>query len=357
MAHSGMDRKAILDSDVRASWRWLGHAGYTELVALHPEYRPGKEHYEHNKSHDAFPRTAYVRSEEEVVAFARKHHGSRMVCYGINERPKAYLNERGYPRAAREEEIPSTKSFFIDIDIKAKQPSQAHAQATEKFLDEADSFFQDLSLQKPVHAFTGRGYHLLFAYPSIRVADCPDVAERQRKFANDFRDSYHKDLADLEAEIDATHDLRRMAKIYGTAKPHVGVVSRFYGAERVEDEQLRIHLLGMALPERPLSLRRVGDGSHGSSIDAVAMKTPRLVETMIAADPSLRALYEGEGKHAGDSSRSGYDYVLIRELRARGFDSIEGMIATLWYRPEGAVQKSGKGLDYVLRTIAKAIAS
>jgi hypothetical protein len=342
--------------DALKGYRWLAHKGFTELLAAHPDYRPGKENYEWNKAHNAFPRVEYVTDEKGLTKFIMRYSSTHIVCYCANPRQQEYRNERGYPRAAREEEITIAQSMFADLDLEAKTITEAHHAAAEKFLGEADDYFQDLGLAKPVRAFSGRGYHLLFAYPGIMVAEHPDIAARQQKFIDDFKDSYHKELANLEARVDATHDLRRMVKMYGTAKPQVGIVSRFLGGERQEDEALATYLLSMNLENGSA----VADGakpSFGAALVYIKNELPPIFLTLLHKDEKLRQLWEGTGKMEGDTSGSGYDFSLARKLLACGITDVSDIATILALRPGGSCKASGKGEEYLRRTIAKALAS
>src|SRR5579872_2392752 len=65
---------------------------------------------------------------------------------------------------------------------------------------------------------------------------------------------FNRLYGDFCTGADSTQDLRRMVRCYGTGKPGVGVVSRFYGRERVEDAALRDYLLGLRVSSgRPMA--------------------------------------------------------------------------------------------------------
>ena len=44
-----MNKWFVVD-DIISSYEWLGHSGrgYTELIALHRDYKPGRKHFESN---------------------------------------------------------------------------------------------------------------------------------------------------------------------------------------------------------------------------------------------------------------------------------------------------------------------
>jgi hypothetical protein len=330
--------------DILASYRWLGHQGFTELNAYHRDYEPGPENFDWNLKHNLFPIVGYTRSEHGVAGFVRKHHAYRMLCYGLNPRPRMFTNDNRRPRSAREHEIQISQNLLIDIDVASKQPSEGQIAELGDTLTRAEDYFLDQGFMAPVRAFTGRGYHLLFAFPEIKVSECPDIASRLRQFSEGFKSAYGRELADFDARVDSTHDLRRMVKMYGSAKPQVGIISKFYSGERLEDERLRTYLLGLeSREERKIALR----------LDAGEL--PPWFETVLQKDARTRELWSGAGKLAGDTSRSGYDYSLVLRLMGLGHTDICDLATILALRPEGAVQKSGKGDSYIRHTIANAI--
>ena len=341
---------AVSIDDICTSYRWLGHSPqqYTELLALHPDYRPGREHLAWNREHQAFPRIAYARSEPEVLRFVRRYHGERMVCFGLNPRDDAFRNEQGYVRSAREDEISVSHSALFDFDIQQGRVTKAHVAALERFLDFADDYFLDRGLTAPTRGFSGRGYHLLFAYPAVSVAEYPDIADRLRCFAGSFAAAFEDELSLLSTKLDATtYDLRRVVRIYGTAKPRVGITSRFYGGERVEDAALRKYLLGLNLPGR-----KSASGRHGTVL-SIGRELPASFTRLLEQDAQLRALWVGVGKpDTKDASRSGYDYSLAGHLFSVGYRNVDELATVLALRPNGAFQQSGKDEFYIRRTLA-----
>jgi len=341
-----MADKYVLD-DVVKSHEWLGHDNaYTELLAVHPKYKPGRENYQWNFEHRAFPKVAYARNEKGVAEFVKKHHGRFMVCYGLNPREKILANSRGYTRSAYENEITVSKNLLFDFDFKHKDVPKEQQADFEIFLEKAASYFQDQGIRPPEKAFTGNGYHALFAYPEIKVESCPDIAQRLKRFGERFSEEYARDLRSLEVKMDHVYDLRRMVKVYGTAKPDVGIASRFYGDKRKEDEALREFLLGMKTLE--------------SSISGYVFSTnnglPPLFLKMLQQDAKLKQLWDGEGKQDGyDQSASGYDFSLVKRLFELGFRNLDEIASIVANRPSGSVQKSGKSEEYVRRTIANAL--
>ena len=338
-------------------YQWLGHDKWTELVALHPDYKPGKQNYEFNLKNNTYPRIWYARDERDVVRFVEQHHKDRMVCYSLNDRPQIFKNDKGYARSAYENEIEVSRNLFIDIDFENKKPSKVQQQAFGKFLKESDSYFQDLGLGVPTRVYSGRGYHLLFAYPAIQVSEHPDISARLKKFSKDYGHDYRRDLENLEARVDSTNDLRRIVRCAGTAKPDVGIISEFQGGERIEDIALREYLLSMSIDEAQ-KLPIPQDSKvpvFGPQLINVHDELPPLFQNLLQRDEKLRNYWNGNGKVNGDGSRSGYDYSIARRIIALGYRNLDDLATVLFVRPEGAVRKSGKGEDYVRRTLSKAI--
>lgn len=341
-----MSNKYSLE-DVTKSYKWLGHRGWTELNAIHHEYKQGKENIKWNIEHKTFARIKYARTELDVVNFVERYAGTYMVCYGLNPRPKIFMNSRGYQRAAREEEIEISQNLLMDFDFQSKNIMNEQVANFELFIQKANKYFLDLGIQPPATAYTGRGYHFLFAFPSIRVSECNDISDRLKEFCAQFRQTFKSDLERLEVKLDNTQDLRRMVKIYGTAKPQVGIVSRFYGGERVEDEALRAY---------PLQMNLHHASEHHPSVLNTGDDLPSWFQRLITQNAKLQDLWLGRGKPENtDTTRSGYDYSLVKSLMHLGYKNIDELATILALRPDGAVRSSGKSEEYIRRTIANAI--
>jgi hypothetical protein len=233
-------------------------------------------------------------------------------------------------------------NFYFDIDPRG-EPSDEQVAEMELFLLKTEPYFSDLGVCRPERAFTGRGFHLLFAVPPIRVDDHPDIKDRLNQFRQDFYEAFSKDLSNLELRLDNTMDLSRVAKIYGTRKPGGARVSRFYGGQRREDAGLRDYLLGLDIEER-----------YESPV-MMPEQLPKRFEALLNQNEDVRNLWDGVGKTDGDTSNSGYDYSLIRRCMHQGITDIKDLGAILVLRPKGAVQQSRKGEKYIKTTIANAI--
>lgn len=330
--------------DVARSFNWLGHRGYTELNAYHPDYNPANR--EENIKRKLLPKIWYARSLDEVFKFADRYHGEYLVCYSLNERPRIFKNQRGYPRSATEAEIEVSQNLVIDMDFKSKQVADSQMVQFERFLLKLDEAFLDKGFKRPVRAMTGRGYHLLSPYERIEVKEHPDISDRLVQFRDQLYGAFRRELENLEVKVDRTQDLRRMLKIYGTAKPEVGVISRFHGTDRDEDPTLRQYLLEIKLPDQEVE----------SHVLKVGSNVPQWFHELLEKDSRVKELWTGKGKPDGsDVSGSGYDYSLVRRLLGLGYKSLDDLATILALRPEGSIRKSGKGEYYIRRTIAKAL--
>lgn len=333
--------------DVTKSYRWLGHKGFTELNAFHSDYKTGREHFEWNLQNKTFPRISYARTENDVINFVKKYAETYMVCYGINPRQKIFKNNKNYPRAAYENEIELSQNLLMDFDFKSKNTTKEQIAEFELFIQKTNQYFLELGIKIPTTAYTGRGYHFLFAYPPIKVTAYPDIAERLKEFCNQFRETFKKDLQRLEVKLDNTQDLRRMLKIYGTAKPKIGIISKFYGDKRMEDNGLRDYLLKMEIHQSESELL---------SVLKTSGELPLWFQNLLAMDSRIKELWEGYGKPQDtDTTGSGYDFSLAKYLLNLGYQNIGELATILALRPEGAVRKSGKGDGYIRRTIANAL--
>lgn len=339
--------------DSLSAYHWLRHQGrgLPELGAYSPYYLQGKENFQHNKEHDAFPKTWYGRSENDVLKFVKRYAGRRILCVGINPRPSILRNRKGFARAAREEEIELAQSLLQDFDAQRGNPSEAHLQAVHDFLQKTNPYFLDQNLYPPVRSPSGNGWHQLYAFPPVLVREHPDIAQRLRKLTDEYRSTFRKELEDLEVKLDSTADLRRMWKIPGTRKPGSERYGRFYATERLEDENLRDYLLSMDLD----SDRAMG-ATRGGLILRIENELPDWFQAMLEKDTQVRQLWESKGKiESADATRSGYDFSLVRTLLRDGHRNLDELATILALRPDGDVQERGKGDQYIRRTIANAL--
>jgi len=331
--------------DVVRSYDWLWHKGhYTEMLAVHPDYRPGQQNYEWNLKQKTFPRVAYAHNAKSVVDFVLKYWKSYMVCYSLNPRVNRPLSIKGYPRSHKEEEVQVSQNLLFDFDLKGKVEQTRYAEL-ELFLEKTKSFYLDLGFQLPEKAFSGSGYHLLMAYPAIHVKNCLDLSQRIKRFMEDFRNEYKADLDRLEAKLDpSTSKLSQMLKCYGSKKTKGGELSRFYGGKRVSDKKLGEYLLQMKLPE-PAS---------ENYLFTVNKDLPPLFIQLLEKDSNLKALWTGNGKTNGDTSSSGIDFTLTTKLLQLGFRNIDDISNILASRPGGGYEKRNNDM-YLRRTLSAAL--
>ena len=294
------------------------------------------------------PRVGYVRGAAALLRFVDRFAGDRMVCCSLNPRPEVFRNAAGYVRSAREGEVLLSQNLLLDLDFADKSAGRRELDGLEGLFARADEYFVDAGLRPPVRAVTGGGYHLLCAYPPVRVAEVGDIGVRLRVFRDRFAGEFRRDLGALELQLDRTQDLRRMVRVYGTAKPNVGLLSKFYGGERVEDEGLRDYLLGLTVPER-----MVGCAAAGG---LVGRELPAWFSPLLEGDVGLRRLWLGQGKPEGlDVSSSGYDHTLVKRLLQLGYTDVAELATILARRPDGSVRKRGRDDGYIRRTIAAAL--
>jgi hypothetical protein len=349
--------------DVQRHYGWLGHreGQVTEVLLLHKDYRPGREHADWNRQRKAYPLTRYVTNGSQLDKLVARYHGEYMIAVGINPRPKAFMNERGYPRSARESEIEFAQNIFMDFDFQKKPPSENQAREARRFMrDGFGSYWMDLGLKAPTLVYTGGGFHTCFAYPPVKVAEHPDWAARQKKLFEDTRQDLGQELDNLELRLDSTFELRRMQRLAGTSKPGTDRVSIWTGDGRVEDDALRNYLLSMILirdePAQPANESYTP--AFGAPLVKVGSELPPLFLSLLNRDEKLKQFWSGNGKASGtDQSHTGFDYSIARRLLFLGYRNLDDIATVIAVRPDGAVKRSGKGEQYIRRTIANALMS
>ena len=316
---------------------------------MHPGYRPGKEFSASNAREGTFPRVEYVGSAGALGRFVDRFAGDRFVCASLNPRGEAFRNDQGYPRSARESEVAVSQNLLFDFDFETERVSHAQLGGLQAFLKRADEYFLDQGMRAPVKAYTGGGYHLLFAYAAVRVGECPDIRARLEVFREGFAAAFQQELGALEVKLDRTQDLRRMVRVYGTAKPGVGIVSKFFGERRVEDARLREYVLSLLVPDRAA-------GAAGGLGLRVGTELPAWFSVLVEEDEEVRQLWRGTDKPEHlDTSASGYDQSLMRRLLRLGYTDVAELATVLALRPGGSAVKHGKGESYIRRTIAAAL--
>jgi len=349
-----MTNKQLGLEDIFAMRDLLGHKAHSEFGALHPDYRSGKEHNEWNKAHRAMPVTLYTRSDHGLAGLVQAFHKDRMTVIGLNERPKVYRNENGAQRSAKEHEIDFCANVLVDLDFEEKKPSTKKVKDAKPILEEICTYYQDLGLVRPKQAFSGAGYHLLSAIPRVSTERYSDLSSRIKKFTDDLRSDITADLGRHEMKLDNVHDLRRMLKIYGTAKPKLGAVSYMMDLPfREEDPVFIEHLLSLVVPET--RFEKIGNGIRPLPVLNINEQLPSWFEVLLGSDTRVRSLWSGRGKANGDLSPSGYDYSLVHALIRRGHKDVDDLATILASRPDGSFQTRNKGEDYIRRTIANAL--
>ena len=253
------------------------------------------------------------------------------------------MNQSGFARAARSSEIELCQNLALDLDPASDAPLFGHIDPLLRAIDE---YHRDHGWHVPTRAFTGRGYHLLFALRPVSVTEHPGFDRHLRVFRKDFEQELRAELSRYEVALDPIEDITRRVKIYGTSKPGSRMSSRFYGSDRVEDGALSDHLL--SLKPHPTA--------SPSTLVRTEQDVPEWFRRLIEKEGVLRDLWEGTGKpEHTDTSRSGYDFSLIRQLMRRGHTNLQDLATILANRPSGCVQQRDKGDAYIWRTIANAL--
>jgi len=285
-----------------------------------------------------------VRNESDFLKFIARYAGTRLVCCGLNPRSTTFFNKAGYPRSARENEIEASRALLLDLD---PVEETVRLEEAKRSLDRIDTYFKDHGFQLPTVANSGKGYHLVAIYPAIRVDDCPDIHDRLAAFASGLRRELEKEFAAEGIYLDSTSDLRRLVKVYGTAKPG-GLESRLQRFRPEPDPQLREYLMSLQ-PE----MKR--NSNENLPLPDLGVKLPSWFPPLLEK-PVIDKLWRGEGKPAGsDRSRSGYDFSLALRLIREGYNDPNDLATILALRPGGAFQGRGGNVDYLRRTIANAL--
>lgn len=102
-------------------------------------------------------------------------------------------------------------NFYLDFDLDEKADDKSLLRL-EELLDEVDFYLQKEKIIKPVMAFTGDGYHLLFALPPTSVEEYPDIGDRVKKFHDIIGYEFSISMKSEGIKLDSTTESRRVVK-------------------------------------------------------------------------------------------------------------------------------------------------
>jgi hypothetical protein len=332
--------------DVYEAGKYFDHAqqGKSELVALHKDFKPGRDYFEDNKANNSFPKIWYTNRPGAFIKFVQEYYKDHMCCVGVNPRPKAFKTYNGYNKSATDADIERVTHFYFDIDFEGKNPTDMQLADLRLALMTMDSFYRDRRFELPTLNYSGNGYHVIHKLPPVSVSEYPDIKQRQQYFKDEFQDSFSGELARLEAIIDNTLDLSRKIKLPGTKKPGHSRLSSLEYVNHKPDEALRDYLLSLDIQPK-----------DDSPLEIRVYQMPETFAVLLEQDRFIQNFWNGTGKTSGDTSRSGYDYSLVRRCLKKGITDINDLYAILTLRPGGSVKAAGKGEKYVKNTIANAI--
>ena len=172
-----------------------------------------------------------------------------------------------------------------------------------------------------------------------------EFRNRFNEHKRDFNDEHKRDLQRLEAKLDSTQDLRRVVRCYGTSKPDVGIISHFYGKNRIEDVVLREHLLSLTLFESTQGFDRTGATGRSGLELKTATELPQWFVELLEHDRELSDLWANKGKPSHtDQSRSGFDCSVVRKLLRLGRTDVAEIATILTLRPGGAASERAQGM-------------
>lgn len=294
-----------------------------------------------------------VSDEHELTEALRRHGAGRLCVLGLQPRTA------GHPEMGKAPSVPEVRNVLLDIEPKHERgapATDAQREATRTVIEEhIKPWLAGAGFGPPVVEDSGNGFHLLMAIDPIKVAEVPDVEERVKALTDRLRHELAEALDAAGARIDAMHDLARVVKVAGTAKPlpdHRR--SAFVTApERREDAALREHLLtAVTTPPRGPSEKRAEPKSYGLTIaDLSSDNIPEHFFEMLDAHPRLKGAWEGTLTDIKDTSGSGQDASLVTQLAHLGITDPRAVGAILFNAPGRKTAKRPDAVRYIERTI------
>ena len=219
------------EDDVRGTYRFLGHKGWTMLRRIHPS-KP-------------YVKTKFVNNEEDFVEFCKNYSGRWEVYVGINDRPEG---------KGKGQDITSWNAIIIDLDpvrlsgTPSTNEQMKHACQKGK---EICKWMEERGFIKPVMNFSGNGVHLYCAVPPLTLTDelrsvLPDKIE---SFLKEIQGQFEDETLKVDTSL---HDLARVIRVVGTANVKSGCkrISRNICGDfvRKEDKPLQNYILSLTKP-------------------------------------------------------------------------------------------------------------
>lgn len=349
----------IHEEDVRATYRFLGHAGrgVTELRVISPKR--------------GVVGIGYFDNEDAFVQACAGVNGAGNVYLGIQPRPESLLEQsknqiRKLRKGAREEDVSWVTAVVLDIDPVRPKDTAATDEELAKAVacgDRIAEWLESKGFRRPVRNMSGNGCQLWFAVPPHEVTEVSreEMRERLKAFEARIREKFAGD----GVAVDSIFNLSRVIKVIGTRsvkgepspeRPH-RMSKSLDPFERIEDDKLLDGILRMPLPTQ-------GNGASKNNGKTRPMKIGKelspWLRALLTSKTRLRSLFEGKGKTVIgpegkqlDTSSSGYDFSLALQLALRGVIDPDEIATALWHRPDGGARD--KGERYVRRTVSQAL--
>ena len=245
--------------DIRATWRWLGHAahGVSEVRVI----RPG----------GGIVGIGFFDDEQAFVDACARANAAGNVYVGIQPRPRRLFDAapnviRPLRTGAGRKDIEVVTATVIDLDPVRPRDTASTDEELASAIAAAEGAIAACELEglvRPRLMMSGNGAQIWFALPpqSLEGPARDRIQEGMKQFEAHVR-------AKVQTEgvhVDSIHDVARIIKVVGTVslkgdgsgdRPH-RVSAPLRGFERQEDPELAQRLAGaVAPPERPAASAR-----------------------------------------------------------------------------------------------------
>ena len=282
------------------------------------------------------PTLLYIEPIEAITHRVNSLPNDHLILVGINPRPSNFVDSR---ERAKDRDILVYKNVYFDFEPTAEGQTADVKTFIKEFLEYLETKY-GLNSRSAVVAFTGRGYHILFALPETDRTPMQIYTMFKAMYDGLLQDDVVRNLlSKYKVKWDQTFGPARKAKLYGTKKPLIGYMcSLFPVTKRIISNILDVAEKFPVFPPKPQE-----------SVDLEFVHSFEDLWNRVNDKLTLQAYHLGD-VFVEDQSRSGKDMAYANWLAGQGFTHSE--IAEFLKRAE---YNRGKELSeaYLKHTLSK----
>lgn len=214
-----------------------------------------------------------------------------------------------------------SKNMVISFDFGTESCYEQQDEFRTKLLPKIMTYFGHLELNKPKVLYTNDKSILVFAYPETYVTFAPNLESRHKRFTDDVRGEFSKELDELVTTLsNNTHRLNVSIPLMPDINKDENVNFYFGKHNRVEDWNLKKHLLDLNVNRYYMSIQADRE-LQSVNLSSVGIK-PYWYDTVHEVRPDIKDLRDNNRMDDGLYSNWDYDVAYIHALFSSGYHDV-----------------------------------